>query len=393
MTTVQNNTTTTRTTGLEAPNSATNTSAILPNAIDNFFLGNGSVDPAVIERFAALPQDEQRRLMEKWVRDAAASGNAKDAARVVDVYIALGNTAKGAQILADIGPGARAGIGSLIPQADAYRQRSAQVDALVAKLIDGTAVFDDMHQLAANHLASLNPEEKGLLLQRMMARGNLADRMVMVLQSVTTSTEYAAILGAVGNGDPSLGAQRITASIKEHGSDQQEQRAASLMARNEALPVGRTSSQRKVQFDMLTANLPPPSTTAPGSSQGTGTPDSVTQLTPEQQAKKDWEAAYARELARGQGAFDRAQARFSSDGQMNIAEQFELLSFAADPSMLIDRFMAGDPDAVKLVSEERGMLMLKELMSRRGALRDGFSGMLDDENSRRKRAAQSIGQG
>jgi hypothetical protein len=375
--------------------------------VDSYFNRSNAINGSAVDALRALPVDEQRRLLEAMTLDAKASRDPLAAQRVVDLYLALGKTG-GPEALAQLGPRLASDIESLIDRADSasvanVAGANADTKAAIDRIRNGTFTPADLQYFTDDrnkgNLSQLTAEDKALVIQALISTGTGstdsakfqdARRVINVINSMRSVTEYNQVMSIVGGGDANKAHANIGNWVGDRATlkpaNTSEDITVSLNAAfGGALAKPAAHSERRVTFAALTRDVgtQPPAT---------GSGDTVTQGTPEQQAKKDWEAAYGRELQRGQGAFERARAQFSADGQMNLAEQFELLSFAADPSMLIDRFMAGDPDAVKLVSEERGMLMLKELMSRRGALRDGFSGMLDDENSRRKRAAQSIGQ-
>jgi hypothetical protein len=380
--------------------------ALAPSDISGYFTSANALDTAAVDALRALPVDEQRRRLEAMTLDAKASRDPLAAQRVVDLYLALGK-AGGPEALAQLGPRLASDIESLIDRADSASVANVAgtdpaAKAAIERIRNGTFTAKDLEFFTDDNnkanLSQLTAEDKALLIQALISTGTGstdsakfqdARRVINVLNSMRSVTEYNQVMSIVGAGDANKAFTNIEnwvggrAALKP--STTSEDITASLGAAfGSALAKPAAHSARRETFAALTRDV---GTQPPGAGA-----DTVNQSTPALTERDKWRSANAADIEKGRGAFEREMAKLSADGSLSPTDVMELAVFAADPSMLIERFMAGDPEAIAIVSEPIGMERMKLLVAKKNALLEGLSGLNDDEIKRGSKFAGKIGQ-
>lgn len=361
--------------------------------VSSYFDGNNTIDRSAVDALRALPIDEQRRRLEAMALDAKASRDPLAAQRVVDVYLALGR-AGGPEALTQLGPRLAGDIESLIDRADSASAAnvagaSDNAKAAMGRIRAGTFTAADLQYFTddrnKSNLSQLTAEDKALVIQALISTGTGttdsnkfqdARRVINVLNSMRSVTEYTQVMSIVGNGDANKAHSNISSWVGDRAalkpSSTSEDITVSLNAAiGSALAKPAAHSERRVTFVSLTRDVgtqPPATGSAPGA-------DTVTS---------------GNSRPSGLTYFEQVRSQSMADGQLDIGEALTLLQAYADPTNMIERVRAGDESALRDLATAGGQARFQDALAREGVLRDVFTAMRDREIEFMKQRARKI---
>ena len=337
------------------------------------------VKPEDVKAFQALPLAEQQRLLAKWMSDASASGDPERLLATLHLVAGLTSSETHAAVAAQFQT-----LSAQLAAVDVAHQPSgvmapnvrAASDRVKAGVVNGAdaALLSD----PAN-VADLSPEVRGKLMVYYVRRDN-PDQVRLLIEASPSRAHVDTALVVVADTARAAGAHSAYGGkmwmVERVGNEVEFNRS---IGRVGDMQVSPQASGATTLFAASSARAP-----APGPADAPAPGDSAAQA--EDSTLKMMSDAEAMQKLQAE------HARVSADGQISYDEMLLLMRTAADPEGFIQQFRSGDPVLMKKLKNNDALLsMIKDRLGQQNFMRDTMLAIQDDEISRRKKLADSLG--
>lgn len=358
------------------------------------------VEPEDVKAFQALPLAEQQRLLAKWMSDASASGDPERLLATLHLVAGLASSETHAAVAAqfqtlsaqlaavDV---AHQPSGVLAPnvRAASDRVKAGVVNGADAALLSDPANVADLSpevrgKLMVYYVQRDNPDQVRLLIEASPSRAHVDTALVVVADTARAAGAHSAYGGKmwmverVGN---EVEFNRSIGRVGDMRVSPQAAAATNLFAASSArapAPGSPTIASESAARGPATSQ---PATSQPANAATTDTA-----------AQAEDNTLKMMSHAEGMQKLQAEHARVSADGQISYDEMLLLMRTAADPEGFIQQFRSGDPVLMKKLAKNDAILsMIKDRLGQQNFMRDTMLAIQDDEISRRKKLADSLG--